>query len=282
MRKFEFLRRLVPREIEKLYRGNLVKTQIKPYLCKGVLFTIMVGYEVDGRPSEITAGQGGTGHEGRPLLQIIRHDADGESEVCREQFLINKNEFFCCNKDHFPGVIHRHKLYYSVIHLDDWACGYKVLAFDFNNPEAEPEEVASKKSEYPKAENGKTSLLPFMSSISQYIAPAGTEVGEDEFRQSTIVMYYFKSKDPVANNCYEFKQEHFSLQNFEKKLDSRGRRLNITNQEIQAWSELPPLLSFVENSKYYTCEYRKKADNVALIPGAAFGITAETTKKDKP
>ena len=72
-----------------------------------------------------------------------------------------------------------------------------------------------------------------------------------------------------------------------EKLDPDGRTLSKTMDEIKAWSQLPPLLSFVEHNKYYTCEYKgsdgnNRANNVALIPGAAFGITGATTKKDKP
>ena len=52
--------------------------------------------------------------------------------------------------------------------------------------------------------------------------------------------------------------------------------------EIKAWSQLPPLLSFVEKNKYYTCEYNHRGDAVALIPGAAFGIPGAITTEDAP
>ena len=49
-----------------------------------------------------------------------------------KEFLINKNEFFASNKDHFPGIIFKDKFYFTKIHLDDWECRYEVYSFDFN------------------------------------------------------------------------------------------------------------------------------------------------------
>ena len=82
LRKFENLQRLEKRFIDGLYNDEgdeRTKTQIKPYLCKGILFTIMVSYEVDSRYIDInekTLITTGRKKTGRALLQIIRHNND--------------------------------------------------------------------------------------------------------------------------------------------------------------------------------------------------------------
>ena len=69
---------------------------------------------------------------------------------------------------------------------------------------------------------------------------------------------------------------------FDDLLDSNVRRLKISNSEIESWSHLPPILTFVENDKYYTCEYCKLQTTNVLIPGAAFGMSSESVKSDQP
>lgn len=168
----------------------------------------MVSYEEDSRRSH----QYSTCHEGRPLIQIIKHGSEVSEVVC-QHFLISKNSTSGCNKDYFPGIISNDKLYFSIIQLQEWKCQYNIMAFDFKAPNAAAATIVTKCVPYPKAVNGKTSLLPFMSQLSEYIPPKGHvgRITNEEFFQNTIVKYYYKSKAAGDDGTFEFKQEHFNL-----------------------------------------------------------------------
>ena len=125
---------------------DMINAQMMPFVCNGVLFTILFNYERATKRREL---------EGRTYLRILKHSSAKESpsapEVVFKKYLQNHN---CGEKDvknAFPGVFNVNRLYFSVITNDSESrsAKYEIMCFDFET--LKDRVVVSKEMSYPKA-----------------------------------------------------------------------------------------------------------------------------------
>ena len=101
-----------------------------PFVCNGILFTILFNYERASRRKEF---------EGRTYLRILKHKSDtnmdNTPEIVFEKYLQNNNCGEKVVKNAFPGVFNVNRLYFCVMknNLDESTAKYEVWCYDFEN-----------------------------------------------------------------------------------------------------------------------------------------------------
>lgn len=123
---------------------DMINAQMMPFVCKGVLFTILFNYERASRRRDF---------EGRTYLRILKHDSKNpsEPEIVFKKYLQNLNCKIKDVKNAFPGVFNVNKLYFSVVtnnHAEKSA-KYEIMCYDFET--MTDRVVVSKEIPFPKA-----------------------------------------------------------------------------------------------------------------------------------
>ena len=177
---------------------DMINAQMMPFVCNGVLFTVLFNYERATKKIEF---------EGRTQLRILKHNTNpyenNTPEVVFQIYLQNNNCGIKDVKNAFPGVFNVNKLYFSVVqnNLEICTTKYEVWCYDFES--MTDRVVVSKEAPFPKAYQG-SDLIPQMGLLSVYVPinenaqyDPSIVLTEEQFLQNTHARYNFRSLEPL-------------------------------------------------------------------------------------
>jgi hypothetical protein len=199
---------------------DMINAQMMPFVCQGVLFTILFCYERATRRRDF---------EGRTYLRILKHGTDtvnpAAPAVVFNKYLQNLNCGLKDVKNAFPGIINGNRIYFSVVNnnIPDSIVKFEIMCFDFET--MKDRVVVSKEIPFPKAYQG-SDLVPYMGLMSVFV-PINDEakfdksivLTEEEFLKNTNARYNFRSLAPLKESGkFRGLLQAFRLSEFDKLL----------------------------------------------------------------